>query len=267
MRQIHYLERLHSKTDIINWLGWQYGYTRYLEIATSHTGLMFGRISAGVYSDISRVLYHAPLDFDDGHTITCRDTSTDSTTCLTGLIEAGRRFDVVFIDGYHEYASSRRDLELGLQLLAPGGMLVAHDCYPLHESVAVPHYIDGGWMGVSYLAFLDLAKERPDLVHNVIDLDWGCGLLYPRQSVPGRVDDEEGDSPREALLSVDYHDWRTFQDNAPAVLNLISAQEFLRRYRQRPPSLATRTAQVVVPIVKATGLLQGIRRARRIVGR
>lgn len=56
-------------------------------------------------------------------------------------------FDLVFIDGAHDYESVSRDTELATALLRPGGMLVFHDYRSTHDpevTLAVDELIAGG---------------------------------------------------------------------------------------------------------------------------
>lgn len=45
------------------------------------------------------------------------------------------RFDSVFIDGCHEYAECKADIESWLTLLNPGGIICGHDYWPNHWGV------------------------------------------------------------------------------------------------------------------------------------
>lgn len=51
----------------------------------------------------------------------CQGTSEEIVPGLTGL------FDLIFIDGAHDYESVKRDIALGLDRLRPGGFLAFHD--------------------------------------------------------------------------------------------------------------------------------------------
>lgn len=56
-------------------------------------------------------------------------------------------FDLVFIDGAHDYESVSRDAEIATSLLRPGGVLVFHDYRSTHDpevTVAVDELIAGG---------------------------------------------------------------------------------------------------------------------------
>lgn len=48
-------------------------------------------------------------------------------TALPDMINLGRRYGLVFIDGDHEQAAVHRDVILARQLLLPGGILACHD--------------------------------------------------------------------------------------------------------------------------------------------
>jgi hypothetical protein len=263
-RRIH-IERLRSKADIVNWLGWQAGYRSYLEIATPFTGFQFSLIAPDVFAEINRVVYFAPSDFDDGQPVTCLGSSTDSSACLRRFVDHQKTFDLIFVDPWHTYESSLRDIQLALTLLTPEGTLVVHDCHPTTPELATPEekYPPGAWLGQTYLAFLDVARARPELVHSVVDLDCGCGLLWRRQDTGKGLQDDEVELSRAALLAYDYHDWATYVAHGAAIMNLVPLAEFLRRHRRRPQSLASRLYQRVEPAVEASHISAGVSMAKR----
>jgi methyltransferase family protein len=252
------IERLRVKADIVNWLGWQAGYRSYLEIATPSTGFQFSLIAPDVFAEINRVVYHASPDFDDGQPVTCLGSSTDSSECLRQFVDQRRTFDLIFVDPWHTYESSLRDIQLALTLLAPEGMLVVHDCYPTTPELATPEYHPGAWMGQTYLAFLDVARATPELVHSVVDLDCGCGLLWRRHATGHGRQDDEVELSRAALVAYDYHDWATYVTHGAAILNLVPLAEFLRRHRCRPRSLASRLYHLVEPALEASYIFAGV---------
>ena len=260
------LDRIRYKTDLINWLGWQAGYTSYLEVATETTGLMFGLISRDVFSSADRVMYRLHPKYDDGLPIWHRTALADSTECFRALEAAGRTFDLVFVDSYHTYESSRRDLELALERLQPGGTVVVHDCRPAKPELATPSFKEGSWLGVTYLAFLDLVNERPDLEYCVVDLDTGCGILRPRRHVTADRDRAAVDPApaRRRPPALDYRDWSVYMANQREILNLVSVNQFLIERRVRPIGLAAWSYHRLAPVLEATGALD---HAARMVGR
>jgi hypothetical protein len=107
------LERIAGKGDLAKWLGWQFGGTRYLEIATAMTGHRFSLVSPAVLSTIHRAMYLLPPDYDDGLSIICRSESEDSHECLAPLLAREDRYDVIFVDSFHTYECSRREFGWG----------------------------------------------------------------------------------------------------------------------------------------------------------
>lgn len=59
-----------------------------------------------------------------------RGFSADFATML-----AGQEFDLIFIDGAHDYDSVRADIMLGLSALRPGGLLTGHDYHNFGHGV------------------------------------------------------------------------------------------------------------------------------------
>lgn len=50
-----------------------------------------------------------------------------SEKALPILIDKGRKFDLIFIDGDHSYEAVISDLELSIKLINPGGKIFCHD--------------------------------------------------------------------------------------------------------------------------------------------
>jgi len=258
MRSAIYIERLLVKADLLNWLGWQAGYRSYLEIATPFTGFQFSLIAPDILTEINRVVYYAPPDFDDGLPVTCLGSSTDSSECLRQFVDQQKRFDLIFVDPWHTYECSLRDIQIALTLLQSEGMLVVHDCYPTTPELAAPEYHPGPWMGQTYLAFLDVARATLELMHSVVDLDYGCGLLWRRHATEQGSQDDEVELSRTALVAYDYHDWATYVTHGAAIMNLVPLAEFLRRHRRRPQSLASRLYRRVEPALEARYIFAGV---------
>lgn len=58
-----------------------------------------------------------------------RDTS-DNVFASSKFKHNETRFDLIFIDGLHEFKQVMRDIENSLRFLAPYGVIVCHDVYP-----------------------------------------------------------------------------------------------------------------------------------------
>lgn len=94
------------------------------------------------------------------------------------------RFDVIFVDGLHEYAQVKRDIDNALSVLNEGGAILIHDCLPLsYAAQAVPRIAGRkeAWTGDVWKAIAEL-KQRTDVDLRVIATDSGVGLLLPREN-------------------------------------------------------------------------------------
>ena len=105
----------------------------------------------------------------------------------------GRKIDVVFIDGLHEYKQVIKDIENSLSLLADDGVIVVHDCSPWSRASAIRAFSfdeakkiaqdqnytdwDGGWTGDVWKAIGYLRSTRDDLEAFVLDCDCGLGFI------------------------------------------------------------------------------------------
>lgn len=74
-----------------------------------------------------------------------------SQVALPRLAAQGAAFGLVFVDGDHSAAAARHDIEWGLKLLEPGGVLAIHDagescCCPEVGQVTAAMFGEGGEM-------------------------------------------------------------------------------------------------------------------------
>lgn len=143
-------------------------------------------------------------------------------------------FDVVFIDGLHTYDQSLRDVMNSLEKLRPNGVIVMHDCNPLHYAAAYPaksleHVVqlnlpgwNGAWQGDVWKTICFLRSNRNDLQIFVMDCDDGLGIITRGQ--PGSCLDLNNAD----LSKMTYED---LEKNREMFLNLQSVSflsEFLK---------------------------------------
>lgn len=120
-----------------------------------------------------------------------------------------QKFDLVFIDGLHEYAQVKRDIENALNALRPGGAILVHDCLPLsYQAQTVPSIAGhGDWNGDVWKAIAQF-KQHPGVDTRVITVDHGVGLLLPRPNTDLK-DFGAGDfAKRDYRFYLDH--WRAF---------------------------------------------------------
>ena len=253
-------DRLCSKSDVVNWIAREAGFRSYLEISTAFSGFQFGKIDRNQFKVIERVVYCATVDFDDGLPVTGMSFSDDSRVGLEALTNSSQRFDVIFVDPWHTYESSHRDIKSALGLLEPGGVIVVHDCLPPNLEIADPEFRPGSWSGHTYLAFLDIVREHTEVAFSVIDTDFGCGVI---QTPNEHGMFSFGGVCRHESLLLDHADWTVFSNFGAEALNLLSPREFVRAFRNRKPSPTTRLFERVERPLEALQLFRFARSLHR----
>ncbi|MDV4144122.1 class I SAM-dependent methyltransferase [Shimia sp. FJ5] len=87
-----------------------------------------------------------------------------------------RRFDVIFIDGLHEYAQVRRDALNALAVLKDGGWIAFHDFLPADwQQHHVPR-LSPAWTGDCWKLAVEL-REATGLAFRIVEIDHGVGLI------------------------------------------------------------------------------------------
>lgn len=104
--------------------------------------------------------------------------------------------DVVFIDGLHTYAQTLRDIQNALKHLAPGGIVLVHDCLPasgLEATVAASHAEarrindpgwDGMWTGDTWKAIVAARSGHAPGESCVLHCDHGVGVIFKSSERP-----------------------------------------------------------------------------------
>jgi hypothetical protein len=91
------------------------------------------------------------------------------------------KFDVVFIDGLHEYKQVKKDIENSLNYLSDNGVIFLHDCMPksyFHQ--AVPR-AQGSWNGDVWKNIVE-ARTKIEIDTYVIFADQGIGMILKRSN-------------------------------------------------------------------------------------
>jgi hypothetical protein len=131
--------------------------------------------------DINRILYYTDNINTPNNTPHKSTQMIHSNELETQLLSLNKTFDLICIDGCHEYKVSSRDFKLISSLLNETGILISHDCYPWNKTVANPVYTPGSWCGETYIAFIEFAYNNPELYYTVLNVDTGIGILSKTQ--------------------------------------------------------------------------------------
>jgi hypothetical protein len=86
------------------------------------------------------------------------------------------KFDVIFIDGLHEYEQVRRDAISSLKALKVGGWIGFHDFLPSSWKQHHVPRVSNAWTGDCWKLAVELA-EAQGLEFKIVEIDHGVGLL------------------------------------------------------------------------------------------
>lgn len=188
------------RTDIINYLIEQNDYQRYLEI--------------GVKKNDN--FNYIRCEHKDGVDPNGRCNYPMTSDEFFGQVN-GHKYDIIFIDGLHEFKQVLKDVNNSLAILNEGGAIVMHDCCPekeINQLVPPPENLNI-WNGDVWKAFAIL-RTRPGLEAYVVDTNNGIGIVKKgKQKTLNIIEDE---------LT-----WPYFQANRNELLNLISVEDFKKR--------------------------------------
>jgi len=192
-----------NRDKIINLLVSHFGYKEYLEIGFDNPNRNFNRIRCIIKTSVDNKKASQP-------------THRMSSDQFFVSIPAEKSFDLIFIDGLHEYEQVLRDVKNSLALLNSGGAILLHDCNPptaWHQRSYQEYQAKRGhWNGTVWQAFVDLRSTREDLEMFVVDTDWGVGLIRR--------------GTQKLLQIPDVMDYEVFAKNREEALNLISCEAF-----------------------------------------
>jgi hypothetical protein len=155
----------YNRIAVVNLILKQFPNPRYLEIGCDKNNL---------FSSVP-VSHKVGVDPVSGGTIRC----TSDEFFLVNRDE----FDVVFIDGLHEYPQVRRDVLNALKAVPLGGYVVLHDMLPSNwVEQHVPNISPAAWTGDVWKLAFELANT-PGLEFSIIKIDHGVGVLRKLSNV------------------------------------------------------------------------------------
>ena len=89
------------------------------------------------------------------------------------------KFDIIFIDGLHEYEQIKRDIINSIKFLNKGGTIMCHDSLPEEYSEQTVPYSLGVWVGDVWKAIVEF-RTLKDLDTCVCDIDHGVSIIKKR---------------------------------------------------------------------------------------
>lgn len=190
-----------TRTEILNTLIKRFNYKTYLEVGVSDPSKNFDLIECRMKISVD----------------------PNGRACFTGtsdefFAENKLNFDLVFIDGLHEEQQVTKDIDNALNCINDNGTVVLHDCLPLSEEQQSETHNGSVWVGTVWRSLAKIRMTRTDLQLNVVNTDWGCGILRRGASEIFPV------TPDTKL------DYGFLLQNADAMFNIISVDQFHSKY-------------------------------------
>ena len=206
---IRYLNSEIKRFDILNYLINKYKLVNYLEIGVFQ-GENIRKIKAPYKNGVDPGV--------EGYVIPEVDypmTSDEFFDLIRGYEDI--KYDIIFIDGLHEYSQVKKDIENSLNHLQPNGFIVLHDCNPVSYDAQIPDRKTIAWNGDVWKSFVEFKQNNLIFECCVIDTDFGVGIIK-----------NNGESFMTLpLINMDY---QTFDSNRKELLNLITWDEFKATY-------------------------------------
>jgi hypothetical protein len=136
-------------------------YKSYLEIGCDQNQLF------------SKITIDKKIGVDPASGGTVRDTSDNF------FKKNNAKFDIIFIDGLHEYEQVKKDINNSLIFLNDNGVIFLHDCMPMRFiNQAVPR-AKGVWNGDVWKNIVE-SRTKPEIDTYVIHADHGVGMILKK---------------------------------------------------------------------------------------
>lgn len=199
-------EQVKNRMQLINWFISKYGYKRYLEIGCADD------------RNFNLIKCEEKVGVDPFQGGTVRMTSDDYFAFNHNELK-DNRFDIVFIDGYHEFKQVLRDIRSSIQYLNEGGAIIIHDCDPkvkAEQMVPQPEG-QGSWTGDVWKA---IAVYRTQIDYDIatFDGDRGCAIILLRPTTTRLV--RSGEVNRKTIFT-----WDFFLTNREEILRPMTFQQ------------------------------------------
>ena len=128
-------------------------------------------------------------------------------------------FDLIFIDGLHEYSQVKKDIINSLKILNPKGIILIHDCMPLsYLDQAIPRG-QRKWNGDVWKSIVEL-RARKDVFTCVGCFDQGIGMILKRKN------DQVLELSKDNNFKFKDLSYENYYHNYEKYLNLIDHNKF-----------------------------------------
>ena len=130
-----------------------------------------------------------------------------------------KRFDIIFIDGLHEYTQVLRDIKNSIKYLNEDGVILIHDCLPSkiwHQTIPQTH---SSWNGDVWKAIVEF-RQSPKLEIYTCKIDTGISMIQKKENTKILSD---------KILSYKKLKFIDFVKNYENYMRILDYSEFLKK--------------------------------------
>ena len=125
------------------------------------------------------------------------------------------KFDVIFIDGLHEYDQCKKDCINSMKQLSHDGIIFFHDFLPRSFFEEKVPRKQKSWSGDIWKVAIELSKSK-NIDFKIINIDMGIGMLKLKKDFEYRSID--------GIKNKDFNDFLKYRETLP----IISSEEALK---------------------------------------
>ena len=121
------------------------------------------------------------------------------------------KWDLIFIDGYHEADQVKRDFENSLKCLTDNGYIILHDVLPENEEGTLIPRITKKWWGDVYRFAMTIGIYE-GIEFKTLNIDNGCMIIKKNNL-------KKNGGPY--IKDNSFTDWQWYQLNAKHLMNIV----------------------------------------------
>ena len=127
------------------------------------------------------------------------------------------KFNVIFIDGLHEYIQCQKDILNSLKSLKKNGIILIHDLLPKNKFVSTVPRKQDIWTGDVWKVAVELTNSR-NILFKIANIDHGVGILIPKLNYKYKKMNNQ-------LSKANFHD---FYNKYYKTLPIVKSEEALK---------------------------------------
>lgn len=112
-------------------------------------------------------------------------------------------FDVIFIDGLHQYEQCQRDCINSLKFLKSNGIIILHDLLPQNADEEFVPQMNKTWTGDVWKVAVELSLSK-NLDFRIVNIDHGVGILKKQKKYEYKIINELRNKRFDTFFEVYY---------------------------------------------------------------